>query len=242
MLTCALCLAAFLAPPPLRGAPTALRPALPPPHLGSAPRHQPLLAPPPRRAAVPPQMILGAGKLWPNSLGKFWGLHALFWAAGAGTLGVLGRSAAPLPLAAANAALAAMLYRSREDAGSYLSLTAAAYFCGCGLMLWRTPLSPLLAPFAPCLRWLRLWHCALAFGSLLFAIKATLKDRREPPHSSLLSHTLLLFPTRARALTPPPPKQALLLRRPARLAAARLPAAEGRNGQPAGRRGRHRRD
>ena len=123
------------------------------------------------------------GSLWPNTLCKFWGLHAGMWSLAAAALVLLKCSAVPLPLVAANFALCELLYRNQEDAGTSLASGAGVYFAMHAAALWRAPevlLAPLLAatglpPFA--LRCLRLWHAALAIGSFSFAIKAANKDR-----------------------------------------------------------------
>ena len=118
--------------------------------------------------------LLRLPNLWPNTLGKFWGLNALGWAVG--TAALTPRSPAVLPLVAANAALAATLYRSREDANNVLATAAAVYFGGNAAMLCLAP--PVIgAGFALALPWLRAWHLALTAGSVVFAIKASLKDR-----------------------------------------------------------------
>ena len=115
--------------------------------------------------------------LWPNTLGKFWGLHTLIWAITTATAAARTRSAVALPLVVANAALSIMLYRSREDAGYPQALAAGMYFGGNAAMLCLTsgmPCPPVVACWLP---WLRAWHMALAAGSLGFAMKAALKDR-----------------------------------------------------------------
>lgn len=125
-------------------------------------------------------------RLWPNTLGKFWGLHALLWAAACATATASALTrASPLlslssllpPLAAANAALATTLYRSREDANVPLAATAALYFGGHAVMLFLARAGPAHTRLAAALPWLRAWHVALTAGSFAFAAKAALKDR-----------------------------------------------------------------
>lgn len=181
--------------------------------LVTAPRTLPLAATLPRGAAVVPVTIPQAprrrlpspqaslvarggafarsvaSRLWPNTLCKFWGVHAAAWAAVSVLVAILFRSVLPLPLAAANGVLAMMLYRSQEDAGSTLALAAAVYFALHATVLWCAPLVSSLgrlaalqpAAWAPAralsaLQWeigrLRLWHTALALGSFNFALKA----------------------------------------------------------------------
>jgi diacylglycerol kinase (ATP) len=125
-------------------------------------------------------------RLWPYTLGKFWGLHALMWAAAFAVAARLagGAVALPvpllLPLVAANAALATTLYRSREDANVALAATAALYFGGHAAMLFLLDgagLAQLSARLAAALPWARAWHAALCLGSVCFALKAAFKDR-----------------------------------------------------------------
>ena len=78
--------------------------------------------------------------LWPNTLARFWGAHALAWGCGTAVLSLLpvmlgtsvlgvwaGATPSLLALASANLALAALLYRNREEAGFTLSATGAGY-------------------------------------------------------------------------------------------------------------------
>ena len=111
---------------------------------------------------LPPQMVLGSGvlgSLWPTTLSKFWGLHALLWCGASAAVATLNPL---LPLgamtvrnfvrpdalcylvqlrpflaafAAANLALSFFLYRSRDDAGTKNALAGALYFAGCATML-----------------------------------------------------------------------------------------------------------
>lgn len=121
--------------------------------------------------------------LWPNTLCKFWGLHAGVWSLVAAAMSMMTKSVLPLPLVAANFALGELLYRSKEDFGKSLASGAGVYFVMHAAMLWRAPealLSPLCASIGlplGALRWLRLWHTLLAIGSFSFAVKAALKDR-----------------------------------------------------------------
>jgi hypothetical protein len=151
-----------------------------------------------------PQMTAGdvARSLWPTTLGKFWGLHALGWCTAACAVAVLSstRRALMLPAAAAamvagaNLALALLLYRDQADAGIGLAAAATLYFTGCaaflhGAVLQATigPLQLLVSssPLAHSLAALlaravapaRAWHCGMAIGSAMFGIKASLKDR-----------------------------------------------------------------
>ncbi|KAL1526886.1 hypothetical protein AB1Y20_015577 [Prymnesium parvum] len=147
----------------------------------------PLARPPPRRAAAPARMLLRASTLralWPTTLSKFWGAHALGWAAATSAAALL-RPAPPLAFppagaaaGAAHLALAFLLYRHDDDAGAPLALLGGAYFAGAAALLAAT------LPPRGAARLLRLWHAALAVGALLFAVKASLKDRlftQEPP-------------------------------------------------------------
>ena len=118
------------------------------------------------------------GQLFPNTLGKFWGLHALIWTAASTISFVLARHCLLLiPLAAANAALAMMIYRSREDLGAGVAAAAGVYFSGHTAVLFLLPgvmHAANIASFLPCLC---AWHAAMAVGYSAFAIKASLKDR-----------------------------------------------------------------
>ena len=127
-------------------------------------------------------------RLWPNTLCKFWGLHAFALATAAASLAVLSRSWLPLPLVGANVVLAIMLYRSIEDFGTALGALAGIYFSAHAALLWLAPaaLASLLARRAPPLAVLassalisklRLWLSALGFGGFFWALKASLKDR-----------------------------------------------------------------
>ena len=127
------------------------------------------------------------GRLWPNTLGKFWGLHAVAFAVAAAALSALTRSSLPLPLAGANAVLGALLYRSQEDAGTVLAALAGVYFAAHAALLWSSPaaLASLVTQAAPPMTArtltlfvrLRLWCSALAVGGFVFSLKAALKDR-----------------------------------------------------------------
>jgi hypothetical protein len=132
------------------------------------------------------------GRVWPNTLCKFWGLHTAAWGAAAAVVAVLLRSALPLPLLGANAVLMVLLYRSREDFGTALAALAGTYFVSHAAMLWlaapvalgallaRGGMAASLAAVASApatLRALRLWHTALALGGFAFSVKAALKDR-----------------------------------------------------------------
>ena len=119
-------------------------------------------------------------QLWPNTLCKFWGLHAAAWGAAAAALVLLSRSALPLPLVGANVVLAALLYRSQEDAGTALAALAGVYFSFHAAMLWLGPAAFMTMRNQPVRLWLRcaqLWHTVLALGGFIFSLKAALKDR-----------------------------------------------------------------
>jgi hypothetical protein len=117
------------------------------------------------------------GQLWPNTLCKFWGLHAFAWANAAAAAYLLTHSFLLLPIVAANAVLAWLLYRTEEDVGPSLAASAGAYFGAHAATLWLAPLASLFPHTVRAFRLLRLWHAALAMGSFAFAIKAALKDR-----------------------------------------------------------------
>ena len=151
-------------------------------------------------------MKLKVPKLNTDSLPKFWGAHALSWAAAAALL-----SAAPTKIRApllgpdhlriwpaslvANAAattsfaLGVLLYRNREEAGVALSAVACAYFAGCAGLLHATveaapgllafgSLGPATILVTRLVKWLRNWHLLLSLGSAAFACKAANKDRQ----------------------------------------------------------------
>ena len=110
-------------------------------------------------------------QLWPNTLCKFWGLHAAAWGAAAAALVLLSRSALPLPLVGANVVLAALLYRSQEDAGTALAALAGVYFSFHAAMLWLGPAAFMTMRNQPVRLWLRcaqLWHTVLALGGFIF--------------------------------------------------------------------------
>jgi diacylglycerol kinase (ATP) len=122
-------------------------------------------------------------RLWPNTMCKFWGLHAGLWCAAAAVISWRTSSALMLPLVAANFALFGLLYRIQEDLGKSLATAGGLYFAAHAAMLWRAPeacaaqwLAALGVPLGV-LRWARIWHAALAIGSFAFAIKAANKDR-----------------------------------------------------------------
>ena len=119
------------------------------------------------------------GQLWPNTLSKFWGLHAGVWSVAVAAFAFVTRSAVPLPLIVTNLVLAMLLYRNQDDLGVTMATAGGAYFAAQTAMLWLAPLSslaPLISRHST-IRWLRLWHAALALGSFAFAIKAANKDR-----------------------------------------------------------------
>ena len=141
-----------------------------------------------RMAAEGSVLTSTLGRLWPNTLCKFWGLHAAALAAAAASLATLSSSWLPLPLVGANAVLAVLLYRSQEDFGTVLGALAGFYFSAHAALLWLAPaaLTSLLARVAPPLAALasavfigrlRLWCSALALGGFIFSLKASLKDR-----------------------------------------------------------------
>eukprot|EP00965_Chrysotila_dentata_P236596 6201410-Pleurochrysis_carterae.AAC.3 len=133
--------------------------------------------------------------LWPNTLARFWGAHALsagiaavFLAAlpkwitltsprlNALAIAAAGMGWASVPLlafGASNIALAVLLYRNREEAGFSLSAVGAAYFaCASAAINSAWLVSGLLA-----LKLLRSWLGLLAASAAMFAVKASLKDR-----------------------------------------------------------------
>ena len=83
-------------------------------------------------------LLPGAKALWPDTLPRFWGLHALGWsAAGVGLAGLVRFTPVPCSvppallcagaaaLAGANLALSTLLYRTDEEAGASLAGAAA---------------------------------------------------------------------------------------------------------------------
>ena len=134
------------------------------------------------RRRVDPVMAL---PLWPSTLGRFWGAHALAWCGGClALLAAPGGALAPLAraglgaLSMAQLALAVLLYRSDEEAGASLAAAAAAYFASYALLLRAAAAAPPRAALAAvALRRLSTWHAALALGAAGFALKAYLKDR-----------------------------------------------------------------
>lgn len=121
--------------------------------------------------------------LWPNTLARFWGAHALVWSAGAAAFAIRATAVPPSALAAfaaTNFALAVLLYRNREEAGSALAGTAACYFAGLSMLVaaaTRAHLAVLGRSAQTAVRLLGAWHLTLAFGAACFALKASLKDR-----------------------------------------------------------------
>ena len=137
-------------------------------------------APVPRSPQILAAVRAVAHALWPSTLTKFWGWHALSWGVALLSFAFAHRATAvvatgyAIALAAANFALAVLLYRNAEEAGVALSAAGCAYFAGTVALL-RTAGAALGPPVT--LRALRLWHVALAAGSAAFAIKASNKDR-----------------------------------------------------------------
>ena len=149
------------------------------PHSADGPPTAAVRALRPRRRAD----LAMALPLWPSTLGRFWGAHALAWCAGClALLAAPGAALAPLAsaglgaLSMAQLALAVLLYRSDEEAGASLAAIATAYFASSAMLL-RAAAPPLTALTAAALRRLSTWHAALALGSAGFALKAYLKDR-----------------------------------------------------------------
>lgn len=136
--------------------------------------------------AVPPRMMGVASaarplaKLWPDTLIKLWGLHALGWGL-AFVPAALGGVWLGAPIAAANLCLALFLYRSREDLGKTLALAAAGYFSGAALTLRELPSGSG-------------YNAALAAGYLAFSLKAYLKDRLFEESGALRRGTVAAAP------------------------------------------------
>ena len=154
------------------------------------PVHRPLVHP--RRQMAPARMAVpGPQALWPDTLAKFWGLHAVAWSASGFSLAVRGlRCAAPTAggagallcagaatLAGANLAVSVLLYRTDEEAGAALAAAAALYFASATALLQAATRMGLGAGAVRTLRSLRLWHVAMALGSCVFVAKALSKDR-----------------------------------------------------------------
>ena len=108
-------------------------------------------------------------QLWPNTICKFWGLHACAWSVASVALAVSMRSILPVPLAVSNLILARFLYITQEDVRRSLSTLSGVFFSAHAALLWRAPLATLIGRPLPCLQILRLWHALLAAGSFAFA-------------------------------------------------------------------------
>lgn len=125
--------------------------------------------------------------LWPNTLARFWGAHALAWSAATAFAAASApvRASALLPSALAafggtSLALSVLLYRNREEAGLALAGTAAFYFGGLCMLITAAIRSHRTLLARGALLAFRLvlgWHAALATGAAGFALKASLKDR-----------------------------------------------------------------
>jgi hypothetical protein len=135
--------------------------------------------------------VPGVQALWPDTLAKFWGLHAVAWSASGISLAVRGlRGAAPAAggagallcagaatLAGANLAVSVLLYRTDEEAGAALAAAAALWFSSATALLQAATKLGLGGGSVRALRSLRLWHVAMALGSCVFVAKALSKDR-----------------------------------------------------------------
>ena len=135
--------------------------------------------------------VPGVQALWPDTLAKFWGLHAVAWSASGVSLAVRGlRGAAPAvggagallcagaaTLAGANLAVSVLLYRTDEEAGAALAAAAALWFASATALLQAATKLGLGGGAVRTLRSLRLWHVAMALGSCVFVAKALSKDR-----------------------------------------------------------------
>ena len=135
--------------------------------------------------------VPGVQALWPDTLAKFWGLHAVAWSASGVSLAVRGlRGTAPAAggagallcagaatLAGANLAVSVLLYRTDEEAGAALAAAAALWFASATALLQAATKLGLGGGAVRTLRSLRLWHVAMALGSCVFVAKALSKDR-----------------------------------------------------------------
>ena len=136
--------------------------------------------------------VPGVQALWPDTLAKFWGLHAIAWSASGVSLAVRGlRGAATsaaagadallcagaATLAGANLAVSVLLYRTDEEAGATLAAAAALWFASATAVLQAATKLALSGGVARLLRSLRLWHVEMALGSCVFVAKARSKDR-----------------------------------------------------------------
>ena len=136
--------------------------------------------------------VPGVQALWPDTLAKFWGLHAIAWSATGVSLAVRGlRGAATTAaggagallcagaatLAGANLAVSVLLYRTDEEAGATLAAAAALWFASATAVLQAATKLALSGGAARLVRSLRLWHVAMALGSCVFVAKARSKDR-----------------------------------------------------------------
>ena len=136
--------------------------------------------------------VPGVQALWPDTLAKFWGLHAIAWSATGVSLAVRGlRGAATsagggadallcagaATLAGANLAVSVLLYRTDEEAGATLAAAAALWFASATAVLQAATKLALSGGAARLVRSLRLWHVAMALGSCVFVAKARSKDR-----------------------------------------------------------------
>lgn len=142
----------------------------------------------------------GGASLWPSTLSKFWGLHALAWAASSVALtssppSLTLRSGAAILFGVSNAALAFLLYAFNEDAGAKLSLLGALYFAGCAAFLHPLAASISASRLLRAVQCAKLWHASLALGSLAFGIKASLKDKLFTRDTRLRSRTPGDLPT-----------------------------------------------
>jgi len=94
--------------------------------------------------------VPGVQALWPDTLAKFWGLHAIAWSASGVSLAVRGLRgsaastaggagalfcAGAATLAGANLAVSVLLYRTDEEAGATLAAAAALWFASATALL-----------------------------------------------------------------------------------------------------------
>ena len=151
------------------------------------------------------------GKLWPNTLTKFWGAQAIGWSAASFGLALL-LAAAPAgspgavlagaawALAGANAALAVLLYRTTEEASTALGLAGVASFAGITALVHGLAGSGLSGAALPAARTLRLWHVAMTVGSVVFALIKSNKDRLFAQGGDLVRSGMLAGTSRGAAV------------------------------------------
>ena len=151
------------------------------------------------------------GKLWPNTLTKFWGAQAIGWSVASLGLALLLASApagspgavlagAAWALAGANAALSVLLYRTTEEASTALGLSGVASFAGTTALIHGLVGSGLTGVALSVARTLRLWHVAMTVGSAVFALIKSNKDRLFAQGGDLVRSGMLAGTSRGAAV------------------------------------------